>query len=335
MSKVKKIAGLLVIGFVLVNFIGCSSQKASNEVVAKVNGKEITRDQLDKSLESQRKQLENINKGITKEKINALMKSLEGRVLESIINREIILQEAEKQGAMPTDKEIDGLVNSIIKKYGSKEKFEAGLKKSNSSLTVEEYRQMQKERLAMTNLFEKVTKGLKVDEKELKKYYNQNKSQFSEPMKTKRILIKFDSDKEKVGRNEADALKKAQSLINRIKSGADISALARENSDELMTKDLGGDFYYNPLTRQFTETAFINAVKTLKPGGLTAKPVKVISTKFSGFYIIKYISPLRQKNYEEAKDLVAQRVLDITKSDRWQEFNKGLIKSAKIEKYIK
>ncbi len=85
------------------------------------------------------------------------------------------------------------------------------------------------------------------------------------------------------GRTDAEAKKKADELLAKIKAGADFGALAKENSDDPGSAARGGDlgwFGRRVMVKEFEAVAF-----TMPAGGITPEPVK---TNF-GYHIIKVL----------------------------------------------
>ena len=107
-------------------------------------------------------------------------------------------------------------------------------------------------------------KGIELGDKELKKFYEENKERFTkqEEVKASHILIKVDAEAQKedvdTARQKAEAIaKEAQ------KKNADFAALAREKS-EGPTANVGGDlgfFTRDRMVPEFSEAAF-----KMKPG---------------------------------------------------------------------
>jgi len=92
------------------------------------------------------------------------------------------------------------------------------------------------------------------------------------------VLVKFPSDKQE----DKDAAKaKAQDLLDRVKKGEDIAALAKEFSDDPGSKDKGG-MYPGSMVEQFVEP-FRNAVASVAPGELVPS---LVETTF-GYHVIK------------------------------------------------
>jgi peptidyl-prolyl cis-trans isomerase C len=131
---------------------------------------------------------------------------------------------------------------------------------------------------------EAMRKDLKVDEADLRKYYDQHKPEY-EQVHGAHILIRFQGSQVPVraGQKEltdAEALAKAQELRAKIVAGADFADLARKESDDIGSGSNGGDlgtFKHGQMVPSFEEAAF-----KLKPGELS-QPIK---SQF-GYHLIK------------------------------------------------
>lgn len=134
-------------------------------------------------------------------------------------------------------------------------------------------------------------------EDELKKYYDANKSQFSVPeeRKASHILIQL---KEGADEKAVEAArKKAESILARIKAGESFAKLAKENSDDPGSAQLGGDLGY--FGRGIMEADFEKAAFALKEGEISDP----VLTSF-GFHIIKLtgIRGEQLKPFAEVRD---------------------------------
>ncbi|NPA48759.1 MAG: hypothetical protein GXO20_02155 [Thermodesulfobacteria bacterium] len=169
---------------------------------------------------------------------------------------------------------------------------------------------------------EKVLAGVdKVDEKELKAYYEKNKEKFQEPkaIRARHILIKVPQNASP--EEEKKALKKAQELRARLLKGEDFAELAKKYSEDPGTKDRGGDlgfFTRGQMVKEFEEAAF-----SLKPGEISP-PVR---TAF-GYHLIKVeeVREAKQKSFEEVKEKVRQELVAAKEEEALQKVLKELQK---------
>ncbi len=161
---------------------------------------------------------------------------------------------------------------------------------------------------------ERVLTGVdKVNEKELKTYYEKNKDKFREPkaIKARHILIEVPQDASP--EQEKKALKKAQELRARLLKGEDFAKLAKEYSADPGTKERGGDlgfFTRGQMVKEFEDAAF-----SLKPGEISP-PVR---TAF-GYHLIKVeeVRESKQKSFEEVKEKVRQELISTKEQEALQ-----------------
>ena len=150
-----------------------------------------------------------------------------------------------------------------------------------------------------------IRNGLKVDDAQVKAYYETHKSDFSTPADQRRashILIKVD---EKAPAKEIEAArKKAQEIYAKAKAGANFAALAKEYSQDSSAAQ-GGDlgwFGRNQMVKPFADAVFDQC----KAVGDIVGPVQ---SQF-GFHIIKLTGIGGEtKPFDEVKSQVRQALL--------------------------
>ncbi|HFD13078.1 MAG TPA: peptidylprolyl isomerase [Crenotrichaceae bacterium] len=135
-------------------------------------------------------------------------------------------------------------------------------------------------------------------EQDLLAYYEEQKDSFSteERRKVRHILISTKTDN-----SEQDALEKAQLVIEKLGNGEDFSELAKQYSDDPLSKKKGGDLGF--IRHGDMVQAFEDAVYELQQG-VVSKPVK---TEY-GYHVIQVteIQPATTKPYAEVKDQIAK-----------------------------
>jgi peptidyl-prolyl cis-trans isomerase C len=131
---------------------------------------------------------------------------------------------------------------------------------------------------------EAMKKDVKVSEADMRKYYEEHKSEY-EQVKAAHILIRFQGSQvplrpEQKDLTEAEALAKVQALRAKVAAGGDFAALAHQESDDIASGNNGGDlgtFRHGQMVGAFEDAAF-----KMKPGELS-EPIK---TQF-GYHLIK------------------------------------------------
>jgi parvulin-like peptidyl-prolyl isomerase len=143
-----------------------------------------------------------------------------------------------------------------------------------------------------------VTSDVKVNDSDIKKYYDQHQQQYGVPEQ----------------RDVAHILVKSRTLANqlydKIKSGADFSTLAKKYSQDPGSKAQGGKLTISKgqTVGPFDQTAFL--LKT----GQVSRPVK---TQF-GWHIIKALSAVKAAKttpYSKVKTSIQQQLLQQKKND--------------------
>ncbi len=290
----RKIALLLFFVFIVFLTVSCSTKK---DVVATVNGENITNAEYKKAFDQVKAQIESspqYTKDIWDQDYQGkkFLDVVKENVLDSLIAQKLLVQEALKNNIAVTDKEI-------ADEYQKE-------KEVNKDITKEDV----KNYLLINKLFDEYTKDVKVTEEELKKYYEDNKEQF-EVVKASHILVVDE--------------KTAEDIYNRLMKGEDFATLAKEYSVDTATKDQGGDlgeFPHGVMVPEFDQVVF-----SLKKGEIS-KPVK---TDY-GYHIIKSDGVII-KPFDEVKDTIESYLLDDKKNQVIIEKYDALEKAAKIQKF--
>lgn len=162
-------------------------------------------------------------------------------------------------------------------------------------------------------------------QKDIKKYYDES---ITGSMNARYILIKPDvtdgmTDDEK-NAAEDKALATANEVIEKLKDGEDFADLAKEYSDDTTTASEGG--LYNGFTKSDVVEEFWNSVENLKDGKYTTSPVK----SSYGYFVISRISQEDKPSLEDSNDEIMTALLSKletsdtdTTSKAWIEIRKN------------
>lgn len=193
---------------------------SNKEVVARVDGKSISKDQL----------------------YDLLVQQGGEAALDSLIDQAIIEKEAEKQKVDIAGEDIENELKILEESYGGEEALKEAMETSGISLADV------KKDLSLNLTIEKLLKSrISVTEEEMKTYFDENKESFAtaEQVKASHILVE----------DEATAKK----VKDKLAGGEDFSALAKEYSTDTTTKEQGGDlgfFGKGEMVAEFEEAAF-------------------------------------------------------------------------------
>ncbi len=283
MKSAKKLLSVLCLGIFILTFTACDMVEKTPEAkakstIAKVNGEKIQRKDLEEN--PRLKQVVNQMKmqyGEEFEKSEQgkeVLKEQKSQILDELITEKVLLQKGKELKVIPKDeelnKEVDKKFNEIKAVYNNDEKkFEETLK--STGFTKETLKEYLKSQIIIEKVINEATKDVKVEDKDVKKYYNENQSMFTEKpntMNVSHILVKTEDEAKKVKK--------------RLDSKEDFAKVAKEISQDTGSKDKGGllgDINYNDAN---FDPTFMKAAISLKQGAVS----NPVHTQF-GYHIIK------------------------------------------------
>lgn len=305
-----------------------------NAVAARVNGKDIKMEEVEKGVKAQAQGQEAYFSPLE-------LASARLTVLEQLIQTEVMFQKAEKEGTVPSDEDVTAEMNKRRTASGlSAEEFQKQMEKAGEN--EQSWRQNVKKELALQKLQEKITGRVEAPkDKEIEDFYNGNKEQFKNKRGAQLAAIVIDPSNSGQGdttTNQDEANTKAKEIGQRALSGADFATLAREASEDLQTRANGGDWRY------FTE----DEMKQTLGAGVT----DYIMNKMQNGQIVPQAIPLEgriliiklQRKQERDEDLtlespgVRQRVTELLINARknllWQSYGTIAVNEARIENYL-
>lgn len=287
--------------------------KGPEGVAATVNGVEIPEEKYVELYAMQRNQYVQMagSEDILKEaypndESKTIDEAIKETALNSLVEMEVIKQDAEKKGIKVDEAKVNEAVESVKSQYGSEEEFNKALEEA--GLTLNFFKEDIANSLLSNDYATKITEEVKPTEEEIKKYYDDNKDSFFKA-KAAHILV--------ATKDEATKLKKE------LDKGADFAKLAKENSTDESNAASGGDL--GEFTNGTMVEQFDSAVKVMKDGEIS-DPVQ---TDF-GYHIIKLESKT-PRTFEEAKSEVEQTVAE----EKFTNYINDLQKAAKVKKYVK
>jgi parvulin-like peptidyl-prolyl isomerase len=233
------ISFLTVIAFVMT---GCGSGGAENKdntVAATVNGQKIMMSEVERGVSQQ-------TGGKQSELSQLQLAQARLQVLSNLIQREVLFQRAQKEKLLPTEDEVDNVINQQKTQSGmTAEDFEKSLKQQN--LTREGLREEARKDLAIGKLQEKYGGKITITDKEVEDFYNTNRQQFVNERGVSLAMIMVDpADNSPQGiqddaKSEAEAKLKIDNIYQQLQGKADFATVARAKSEDINTLRNGGD----------------------------------------------------------------------------------------------
>ena len=170
-------------------------------------------------------------------------------------------------------------------------------------------------------------KKAKPSQKEISKFYDENKDKFITPENAhvRHILIAFaEGDDDKV---KAEKKAKIENLRQQVVGGADFAEIARKNSD-CPSKENGGDLGLikrGQTVQLFEDAVFAQEINAVGP---------IVTTEY-GYHIIQVLERNLEKTValEEVKSKISSYLEDQKQTEAFNALFKKLRESAKIISY--
>ncbi len=298
----------------------------SKEVIVRVNGKPITREELETGV-ANLFPLMSFHSSVPPDRLKQIQKT----ALTEIINEEVILKAARDAKMTDVDnKEIDAAINNLKKKLRKGQTLEDVLK--NSRMSRAALREHFREQFIAKHFAQRKNEEFRkkaeetVNEAYMRDYYQKNLDKFREPEKIRlrSILIKADPSGGTKVWNES--LKKAQDIEKKAKAGEDFARLAEKYSEDPYAKK-GGDMGWAHRGSLMEEVEA--AAENMKAGDIT-DPIMTIY----GYHIFKLEgkTPPVQKKFEDLNRDNLKIELTAKEHKRlWEGWINGLKSASRIE----
>lgn len=324
MKNVKRLIGAVLIGAFVIGSTGCGMVEKTPKaikatVLAKVGKVDITREKLDnseamKAVADQLKQKYGENYSKNADAMEQY-KTQAQSYLEEMVTDEILLQKATEMKLVPDTAKVDEEVNIEIEAIknttfdGDQKKFEEGIKDygyaSVDTLKDEIKKDIldNKDNVAMNRAARSIVKDVKVNEDQMKQYYEANKAT---------------AFTQKPGANLAHILVKteqeAKDIKAKIDKGAKFEDMAKQYGTD-GTKDNGGDLGYYAYDSTELVPEFMEGAKKVKEGEVS-EPVK---TSF-GYHLIKATGINKESKvqpYDEVKDQIKYTLMQTQQQEAY------------------
>lgn len=265
----------LLILFLCATLAFSCGKKEDSRVLAEIDGEKITLSEFTRELDRIPLEL----------KMFVLSQVGKKNYLERMITKRLLLREAKKEGI---EKEKE---------------FQERLSELREQLLIEML------------LKKKITTDFRIDDAELKKYYEAHKEEFKRPpeINTRHILLKTEEE--------------ARQIQEKLMKGEDFVELAKKYSIDPAAKVTGGELGYHPrgsLVPEYEEEAF----KLKKVGQISG----IVKSRF-GYHLIRLegIKPPSYAQFDEVKELIRQRMIQEKQGEILQKYIEDLKKNAKIK----
>ena len=265
-------------------------------IVARVNGEDITRADLERSIRGVETTL---NQRVPGDKRDGVVRG----VLERLVNYRLLLQEAKTRGIEVAPAEVDAQITALARRFRTQDAMRQAL--IVRGVTIEMLRDDARRDLRVGKLVAAETgQDVSVAEADVKTFYDANQERFRQPesARASHIFVRVPT-----GANDKtlNAMRQRAASIKRLaERGDDFAALARNYSEDRATGANGGDLGW--FARGTTPKPFDDVVFGLQPnqiGGPAQTP--------DGFHIVKVLGrrDARVQPYAEVESDLATFLL--------------------------
>jgi parvulin-like peptidyl-prolyl isomerase len=311
MKGVRLIAVLSVAiaGVALASGCGSSNESVGANDVAVVGDQTISKAQFDRLIDQAKKNYKANHQQFPETGTTQYI-ALRKQAMQFLVQRAEFEQKAKDMGIEVTDSDVDKQLSTIKAQYFGKagkcdstceQKFQAELKKQN--LSMDQVREDVRASVIQNKIYDKVTTGVQVSDKEIADYYKKNNSQYVQPASrdVRHILVK------------KKAL--ADQIYQQVTNGGDFAALAKKYSTDPSSKNSGGKLTISKGRQvpEFDKVAF--SLKTHE----IARPVKTTY----GWHVIQALTPVKKQTVtklSEVKTAIRQQLLQQKKQDEMRKW---------------
>lgn len=314
-------AAVFTISIVAAGVFTCSTARAEtvDRIVANVNGEIILYSEVQNQLTLIEKYTQNAELADPEKR-----KQAERDILDGLVREKLAEAEAKRLKIVVTDSEVEGTLNHIVEEnHTTLPQFEVVLKAGGQ--TVDKFRDRIRKDLERNRLMDRTLKSkITISDKQVEDFLNSpDGSNLTASRRIRLGLIAFPVDK---GGKPADIEKTGHEVLDKIKSGADFSDMARQYSKGVAAKE-GGDIGY--MAPDELAPFISQAIRGLQKGG-----VSDLVKGPGGFYILKVVDVETKKldpTDPNSRERVRKYLFDKEVNRRFEEWVHDLESKAFIQ----
>ncbi len=235
-----------------------SGARVVEDIVARVNNRIITLSDLEEARQALRQEVARACQSCTPEQVEERIREEAKNLLRDLIDNSLLIQRGEDLG-INVEPQVVNQLDAIRQRNNipTMEEFERAVSQA-TGMAFEDYKeQIRNQILTQRVIREEVAREIKVTREEVEKYYQEHQNDFIRPEQVFLSEI-FISTEGKSPEEIAEAEKKASSLLEQIRQGADFPELAKRHSDG-STADRGGElggFERGQLSKEIADIVF-------------------------------------------------------------------------------
>ena len=292
-------------------------------VVAKVDGKPITRDDLLQASQAVQIQLAQRGRPVTP------TVGFYRQVLDEIVGIALLQKDAKASGMTASDQEVQQALAQRKSVFPDEKTYKQALAKA--GLTEEKLRQQTSDQIAVQKYLQnRFAQAGNVSDQATREFYDKNKAQMQAPERVRVRHILIAVNEKTPAADKQKAKQKAEDVLKRLRAGEDFAKLAQENSDDAGSKFQGGDVGWvvqGKMVPTFEKASFA----LTKPNELSP----VVESPF-GYHVIQLIE--RQAAgaipYDQVKPRIAQLLQQQQAQQQLAARVRELRSKAKVEVFL-
>jgi peptidyl-prolyl cis-trans isomerase SurA len=301
-----------------------ANSRVVEEIIARVNNEIITKSDLDKARATAEDEAKQDCQGkCSPEQLKAAIADVQKNALRNLIDQSLLVQRGKDMGINVEAELIRRLDQIRIQnKLESMEDLEKAV--SGQGLNWEDFKNnIRNNLLTQRVISEEVGSHVTIGKEEIKKYYDEHKTEFIKPEQVALREIEVNTE----GKPESDLpdlKKKAETALKRVKDGEDFGEIAKRFSDGSTAKEGGflGVYKRGELSKQLEEIVF-----KMKKHELT----DVMDTK-QGYLILEVL-----EHYDEGQqslEKVENEIMDHLYSQRMEPAMHEYLKTLREQSYV-
>jgi parvulin-like peptidyl-prolyl isomerase len=322
MSRIIHQIGWTLLVSCLVTVTSAHAQVADG-VAAVVNERVITFSEVQREVEPTEAQYRSLYRG---EELMTKVKEARNNALQSLIERELIIDAFDKMGASLPDSVIDEKVEEIIKNRYDRNRSAFTKTLQANGVTQTQFREQIKEQLIV-----QIMRGRNipiinfVSPYKIEEYYHRNLKDFSIPQQAEvRVIYLSRNPNTEEGKPDPQRLL-IEELLRKVQTGSDFAELARSYSEAPQRSEGGlvGWVTDKTLRKELSDVVF-----KLQPGQIS----NVVETE-DGYYILS-VDEIKRPSVTSLADVKKQIEQSLIQEKR-EEAQKKWLDSLKAKSYVK
>jgi len=302
------------------------AQLFADDVLIKGKGVEVKRSELDEAFLQFKANLNARGQVLPEDR----REQAESQLLDRLVITKLLLGRATEEDKKKARTAADKFVATTKEQAGSEESFNRQLGAMN--FTPVQFDAQVLERAVCEEVVDRELKTkVNVTEEQIKKFYDENGSQFerAETVRVAHILLSTrdsNTNQELSEEKKKEKRQQIEKLLERLRKGEDFAALAKEFSEDPVSKTKGGEYTFprGQMVPEFETAAF-----SLKTNQIS----DVITTQF-GYHIIKLYekTPPQRLELAKVKDDLKEQLARFEVQDKMlPDYLKKLKKDASLE----